>query len=111
MEKMTYVDALNVALEAVTDAEVVEKLEALKAQLEKRKSANRKPSKAQLANESVKAEILAALTSEGQRCGEIAETLGLTGQRCSALLSQLVTAGLAEKYTEKRVTYFKAVEG
>ncbi len=111
MEKMTYVDALNVALAVVTDEAVKEKLEALKVQLEKRKSATRKPSKAQVANEAVKNEILAQLTNEGKQCKDIAEAVGISGQKCSALLTQLVNAEAVQKYTEKRVTYFKAVEG
>ena len=46
------------------------------------------------------------LTDEGMRCKDIAEPLGITGQKCAALLRQLVEAGMAERYTEKRTTYF-----
>lgn len=107
MTKMTYVQALDYALGLVDNDEVAEKLDALKAQLAKR--AIRKPSKNQVANEGVKNDILEMLTDEGMRCGDIAEPLGISGQKCSALLRQLVDAGLVEKYTEKRVTYFKRV--
>ena len=58
MTKMTYVEALAIAINALEDAEAVEKLEALKAQLEKR-NASRGQTKAQKANEGLKAEILA----------------------------------------------------
>ena len=111
MTKMTYAQALEIAINAVTDEIAVEKLEALKAQLVKRSGAERKPTKTQMENEGIKARILEALTAEGQQCKVIAETIGISGQRCSALLKQMVDSGFAEKYTEKRVTYFKAVEG
>ena len=118
MTKMTYVQAIDFAVDMIqngeanfngfTASEYVEKLDALKAQLAKR--AVRKPSKNQVANEGVKNDILDILyANEGLRCGDIAEPLGISGQKCSALLRQLVDAGLVEKYTEKRVTYFKRV--
>ena len=111
MTKMTYVNALEMAINGNITEEVAEKLTALKAQLEKRASGERKPTKAQRENEGVKAEILAVLTSEGKQCKEIAEAVGISGQKCSALLKQMVESGVAEKYSEKRVTYFKVVEG
>ena len=112
MTKMTYVNALDVVINGgeMTE-EVKEKLTALKAQLEKRASGERKPTKAQKENEGIKAEILALLGAEGKQCKTIAEELGISGQKCSALLKQLVDGGVAEKYTEKRVTYFKVAEG
>lgn len=110
MTKMTYVNAIDNAINGNIDVETVEKLQALKVQLEKRRSGERKPTKAQKENEGVKAEIVKALTAEGRQCKDIAETVGISGQKCSALLKQIVDAGQAEKYTEKRVTYFKAVE-
>lgn len=111
MTKMTYVTAIENAINGNLTEETVEKLTALKAQLEKRANSERKPSKTQRENEEVKTNVLAILSSEGKQCKDIAETLGISGQKCSALLKQLVDAGKAEKYTEKRVTYFKAVEG
>jgi len=111
MTKMTYVNALEMAINGNITAEVTEKLTALKAQLEKRASGERKPTKAQKENEGVKAQILEVLTHEGKQCKDIAEAVGISGQKCSALLKQLVDGGVAEKYTEKRVTYFKVVEG
>lgn len=118
--KMTYVKALDyvlgmngVVLESdVVDIpeDVVERLTALKATLEKRGTASRKPTKTQKENESVKAQILDILSSDGRQCGEIANAVGISGQKCSALLKQLVESGDAEKFVEKRVTYFRAVE-
>lgn len=111
MTKMTYAVAIDSALNGVVTDEVREKLEALKAQLAKRNKGERKPTKTQRENEGVKAQIADLLTTEGKQCKDIAEALGISGQKCSALLKQMVEGGLAEKYSEKRVTYFKAVEG
>ena len=111
MTKLTYANAIDLALNGTITDEVREKLEALKVQLEKRNSGERKPTKAQKENEEVKANILGLLTTEGKQCKDIAATLGLATQKVSALLKQLVEAGQAEKYAEKRVTYFKVVEG
>ena len=104
MTKMTYVQAIDFAVEHIDNIDVIEKLQALKGQLSKR--AIRKPTKTQRANEDVKNAILDILTDEGMRCKDIAEPLGITGQKCAALLRQLVEAGMAERYTEKRTTYF-----
>lgn len=111
MTKMTYVNAIDNAINGNMNEETIEKLTALKAQLVKRASGERKPTKAQRENEGVKNEILAVLTTEGKQCKDIAEAVGISGQKCSALLKQMVDGGVAEKYTEKRVTYFKVVEG
>ena len=118
MTKMTYAQALDTAINFLNEniqygddfSATVEKLEALKTQLAKRSGAERKPTKAQVENEGIKARILETLTAEGQQCKAIAEALGISGQKCSALLKQMVDNGLAQKYTEKRVTYFKVVE-
>lgn len=110
--KMTYVSVINDVLNGVElTSEHFEKLAALKASLEKRGSAARKPSKTQVANEGVKVAILDALTFDGQKCGDIAKALDISGQKCSALLAQLVADGKVEKYTEKRVTLFRLAEG
>jgi predicted transcriptional regulator len=111
MTKMTYAIAIDNAINGNITDEVREKLEALKVQLAKRNKGERKPTKTQRENEGIKTDILALLTEEGKQCKTIAEALGISGQKCSALLTQLVNDGLAEKYSEKRVTYFKAVEG
>ena len=64
--KMTYVAALSFVLENCPDlpADVAEKLTALKAQTEKRNSADRKPTKTQLANEGLQETILSVLSTE-----------------------------------------------
>jgi predicted transcriptional regulator len=119
MEKLTYVNAINYALKAINGEDmteevkvaVAEKLIALGQSLEKRNaSKSGKPTKKQVENGNTKAEILKVLTAEGQKCGEIAEKVGISGQKCSALLTQLVNTEQVEKYTDKRVTYFRIAQ-
>lgn len=110
MTKMTYVEALAIAINALENAEAVEKLEALKAQLEKR-NASKGQTKAQKANEGLKAEILAFVGEAGAvRAGDVATHFGVSGQKASALLNQLVKAEALEKFAEKKVTFFKVAE-
>lgn len=110
MTKMTYAEALAIAINAVENAEAVERLEALKAQLEKR-NASKGQTKAQKANEGLKAEILAFVGEAGAvRAGDVATHFGVSGQKASALLNQLVKAEALVKFAEKKVTFFKVAE-
>lgn len=110
MTKMTYVEALAIAINALEDVEAVERLEALKAQLEKR-NASKGQTKAQKANEGLKAEILAFVGEAGiVRAGDVATQFGISGQKASALLNQLVKAEALVKFAEKKVTFFKVAE-
>lgn len=112
MTKMTYVAALSFVLENCTDlpTEVAEKLAALKAQTEKRNTADRKPTKAQLANEALKAKVAEVLTSEPATVTELmardADLGALSNQKVSALVNALVDEGRAVKTVEKRKAYF-----
>lgn len=121
MTKMTYVDALTNAL-SLLEANVgngfddfdvsatIEKLTALKAQTEKRNSAERKPTKAQVANEALKATVLTVLTSEPATVTELmarsADLSALSNQKVSALVNALVDEGKATKTVDKRKSYF-----
>jgi len=120
MTKMTYVNALDTAINFLNEniqygddfSATVEKLEALKVQLEKRHSGERKPTKVQKENESLKEDIFAYISENGaKRATEVAIYFGISGQKASALLKQIVESGRFEKYTEKRVTYFRVAEG
>jgi len=114
MNKMTYVNAINFALRALNGeeienkVEVAEKLIALGQSLEKRNSSrSNKPTKSQRENAEVKAQIKESMTDcNPMTCGEIADMVGISGQKCSALLSQMVKAGEVVKTTEKRVSKF-----
>jgi predicted Rossmann fold nucleotide-binding protein DprA/Smf involved in DNA uptake len=113
--KLTYVSTINAILTAINKqsfegitAEHVEKLIALGQSLEKRNaSKSDKPTKKQTENAEVKDAILSKLSStEGKRCGDIAAEVGISGQKCSALLSQLVKTGEVVKTEDKRVALF-----
>ena len=117
--KMTYVDALTSAIDFLSrndfDAEVVEKLEACKASYQKRNASKgeRKPSKKQLENEGFKVQILDFLMEDPnllRQAKDVGANFGKSSQWASALLRQMVEAGTVEKFTEKRTTYFKAVD-
>lgn len=110
MKTLTYVDALNFAIQNLTDADVVAKLTALRDQTAKRNSAERKPTKVQVANEALKATILSALTAEPATCTEVMakhpDLATLSNQKVSALLNALVEDGKVTKTVEKRKSYF-----
>ena len=117
MEKMTYVKALEVAMNCeALSAEVREKLEALKVQQEKRNSGEKKPTKVQQANEGVKAHVLEVLTtcdkpvtvSELMQADE--ELSQLSNQKVASLVRQLVEAGKVQRLEEKRKAYFTLVK-
>jgi DNA-binding transcriptional regulator GbsR (MarR family) len=116
--KMTYVKALEIAIKAVEDnKEVAEKLEALKASVAKKNSAERKPTATQKANEGYKEVILAYMeTGKKYTITElmkgVVELADLSNQRVSALVRQLKEDGLVLREEEKRKAYFskKVVE-
>lgn len=95
MTKMTYVTAIDNALNGVVTDEVREKLEALKASIAKRSaSKSSTPTKRQKENEGVKARIAEVLSDEGKTVTQILTEMGdasLTNQRVSALLRQMGT--------------------
>ena len=108
MTKMTYAQALDVAINAVADKEVADKLTALKVQIEKKNSADRKPTKAQAENEVLKDRIVDALT-ERKTATEVADEFGISVNKSTALLTALVKAQRIERTVEKRKAYFQAV--
>lgn len=116
MTKMTYVNALEIAIATVENAEAKAKLEALKASIAKKNSAERKPTATQKANEGYKVAILEFLVEGGKHtitdimkgCGAVAD---LSNQRVSAIVRQLVEGGQVVREEIKRKAYFSAVEG
>ena len=106
--KMTYVTALDYVLATVDNDEVKEKLTALRASIEKKNSAERKPTKAQIENERMRSEILTFIV-DAHTATEVAENFGISNQRATALLTALVKAEKVERFVEKRKAYFKAV--
>ena len=109
MTKITYSVALDVAINAVADEAVKEKLEALKASIAKRNGGERKPTKTQKENEVLKGQILDAVV-EPMTAGEVATQFGISNQKASALLNALVKDGKMSKAVgEKRKTFFEVV--
>lgn len=112
MEKMTYTKALDAVLTGaeLTD-EIMEKLVALKGQLEKRATAKSgKPTKAQREAAEFTETVYATLTekTDAVRCGDLATELGVSGQKVSAALTKLVKAGRVAKVDgEKRTVLFR----
>lgn len=113
----TEIKAVIESTELSNKAELIEFIDKQIEQLSN-KNKNRKPTPAQLENEKFKAEILATLSADVGMCIKDIKAAnpvlsGLENQRMSALLRQLgvneVGTGQVEKYTEKRVTYFKLI--
>ena len=108
-KNITRVDALNLAIAALSDnTDAVEVLTSIRDTISKANSRKSdKPTKTQVENAGIKAQLLTHLTREGVRCGDLAAAVGISGQKCSALLSQLVKDGQARKVEgAKRVTLF-----
>ena len=60
----------------------------------------------QVANKELADQIYAAISAEKQTCTAIADMFGISNQKCSAILKQLVDANMAVRTVEKRVAYF-----
>ena len=109
--KMTYVAALEAVLSGaeMTD-EIREKLVALKESVAKRnaKTGTRKPTKAQRENAEIKAQFVEFLTGkEPMKAGDVANEFGISVQKASALLAQLVKEEAVVKGEgEKRTSVF-----
>ena len=111
MEKMTNVKALNYVIANVElPEEVMEKVVAMRDGYVK-KAENKKPTKAQAENEGIKVAIVEALAeTEGMTATAVGNAVGVTVQRATALLKQLVTEGKVERVADKKTITFKAVE-
>lgn len=80
--------------------------------LNKKNTSEKKPTAKQIANEAIKAEILNEMKADKlYTCSDIIKVVpiceGFPTQKVSPLMNQMVDAGLLEKLTEKRKTYFK----
>lgn len=121
MTKMTYAMAIDNAIALFSqggqidaeDRETVEKLEALKAQLAKRNSGSpKKPTKTQVENDAYKATIVEYLTTVDapktikELQTEIPDIAGLTNQRITHMLTDLVKAGTLTKEYVKKTPYY-----
>lgn len=110
MTKMTYVKALEIAIAGMADGEAKDKLVALKAQVEKKNSAERKPTKAQVANAELKEKIAELLrcSAEAMTATDVAGSFDISNQKASALLTSLVADEVVIREVVNRKAYFKA---
>ena len=114
MEKLTYVKAIENALNGNLTEETVEKLNALKASIAKKNTAERKPTATQTANEGFKVAILNGLESGKAYTitdiiKSVDEVSDLSNQRVSAIVRQLVESGSLVREEVKRKAYFSLV--
>lgn len=112
MTKMTYVNAIENALNGNMTEEVRERLTALKAQLAKKSAAPKKLTEQQEKNQYLKGVIIEAMARDkGYTVSEIIalvpELAGDSNQHVSALMRALKEEGVVVKYEDKRKSYFK----
>ena len=116
--KTTYRSAVDYAIKNLPDApaEVMEKLTALSASLEKKSGAERKPTATQVANEGYKAAIAEFLSTcdKPVTVTDILKSVpaldGFSNQKVSALMTQMVNGGAVVKTSDKRRSYFALAE-
>ena len=108
MTKMTYAVAIDRAIAGDVDAEVIEKLEALKEQLAKRGSGKHGLTKTQKEGLELMERIVEVLAGaeDGMTATEVGAAVGVTCQRASALLKKLVEDERVRKVKAGKVTRF-----
>lgn len=72
----------------------------------KRSSGSRGLTKTQKENQEIKARMVEVLTGEQKRASEIAEILGISQNKATALVTQLVNENIAERITVGKVAMF-----
>lgn len=110
---ITYLSAVRFAVENLPEApaEVVEKLNALADQLDKRAHALRKPTKKQIASAEARDSIPSVMES-GVRYSatDIGKLFGQSSQWAAPKLNSLVADGRLTKVTEKGKSFFLLAE-
>ena len=117
MEKMTNSKALAIAIETLegsVSAEVLEKLGNIKASIDKKNSAERKPTATQTENVGLKNAIFEGMeVGKAYTISELMKSVpaiaDLTNQRVSALVRQLKDEGKVTREEIKRKAYFTKV--
>lgn len=117
-KKITNAMALEIAIEVLKETdtekytEVVEKLDKMLVQVNKKSSANRKPTATQLENEDLKVKIKEYLKDTGKKLTvsemmkEIDGLEELSNQRVTSLVTFLYKEGKIDRVVEKRKAYF-----
>ena len=106
--KRDYFTALLAIPAVQDDPKMVEFIEHELDLLNRKNSADKKPTAQQVANESIKADILAKMVpNQLYTATEVQKLCGIeSNQKASALLTQLKNAGLVVKTEDKRKSYF-----
>ena len=114
MEKMTNVKALAFVLANCNlPSDVAEKVEKMKAQFEKKNSAEKKPTANQVANDTLKEAILSEM-EEGrlytisEMMKELPSCADHSNQKLSAIVRQMLGVSV-ERVEEKRKAYFRKI--
>jgi len=120
MQKMTIADKFDEVVKALDGVETTMTKEELvdfiydRKEKAQKKASTRKPTTQQKENEGFKENILDTLTAEGKTVSEIIasndDLAGLTNQRVSALLRQLVLAGKVVKTKDGKKSLFAIAE-
>ena len=118
-KKLTNKMALEIAINTIetaevkgnySKAEIVEKLNTMIVQLEKKSGSDRKPTAKQTENEGYKVLILEHLTSEKETVTDIMKAIpefaDFSNQKVAALVKQLLDNHLIEKEVIKGRSYF-----
>lgn len=93
---MTTREFLSAVVSSACSTEVIDFASAELAKMDARNSKRRNTmTKEQIANEEVKVSIIDALTNGAHFASEVSATCGITTQKASALLRQLVVSGKA----------------
>jgi hypothetical protein len=114
---MTYSQAITNAINGNLTTETIERLTALKVQLDKKAGAERKPTAKQQANETLRAELVEFINENAEGDGftvtdilkQCPAVAGDSNQHVSAVLRQAVQKGEISKGSVKRRTYFAPV--
>jgi hypothetical protein len=114
---MTYSQAITNAINGNLTTETIERLTALKVQLDKKAGAERKPTAKQQANETLRAELVEFINENAEGDGftvtdilkQCPAVAGDSNQHVSAVLRQAVQKGEISKGSVKRRTYFAPI--
>lgn len=117
-KRMTYSQAITNAINGNLTTETIERLTALKVQLDKKAGAERKPTAKQQANETLRAELVEFINENAEGDGftvtdilkQCPAVAGDSNQHVSAVLRQAVQKGEISKGSVKRRTYFAPID-
>jgi len=113
-KKLTKIEMFENILKGLTNADEIafieNEIDLLKRKAERSKNATRKPSKVQVENESLKAEILDYVaTVDNATIKAVAEKFDKSSQKITPLMNALVNEGKLTKVVEKRVAKYSIV--